>query len=47
MKAIKLQRLLGILAKLDMDTQEDLIDETICFLIDKGVDGEENPVPWE
>ncbi len=34
----KLQRLLAILARLDMDTQSDLIDEAICFFIDKGVD---------
>ena len=27
----KLQRLLAILAKLDMNTQADLIDEAICF----------------
>lgn len=41
MKEKKLQRLLGILAKLDMDTQEDVIDETICFLIKKGIKEED------
>ena len=34
----KLQRLLAILARLDMNTQADLIDEAIYFFINKGVD---------